>query len=366
MTDEGRRRVDPDAPLEPVDQRDRSTSERDRPLETAEGVELAGLEEPYEESVDLGPSLSGPDPAGPGSAVTAAAGDAPIRQASLWGDAWRQLRRNPFFIIPIMLLLVYTAMAIAPQAFTDKDPRACNVRNNIVDGKLLIRGPGPGHPFGFDVQGCDYYSRVIYGARVSLTIGLLTVFFASLIAVILGSMSGFYGSWLDGLIARFADIIFAIPITLGGIVVLNALNNRGVRQVSLALLLFSWPTMMRLMRSSVLSVKEMDYVAAARALGASDLRILQRHILPNGVAPVIVYATITVGIIIATEATLSFLGVGLELPAISWGLMISAAQYRILEYPHLLFFPAAFLVVLVFSFILLGDALRDALDPRLR
>ena len=120
------------------------------------------------------------------------------------------------------------------------------------------------------------------------------------------------------------------------------------------------------MRSSVLSIKEMDYVQAARAMGASDLRIMRKHILPNGLAPVIVYATITVGITIATEATLSFLGVGLQLPAISWGLMISGAQFRILEYPHLLFFPAAFLVVMVFSFILLGDALRDALDPRSR
>ena len=333
-----------------------------------DGVETPGLEEPSQQSIDQGPMLSGPDPAGPGAAVTAAAGDAPIQQASLWGDAWRQLRRNPLFILPMLFLVVFTAMAIAPQLFTDKDPKACSLRNNIVDGQLKIRGPalGDGHPFGFDVQGCDYYSRVIYGTRVSLTIGLLTVGLMSLVAISLGAVSGFYGGWVDGLIARFADIIFAIPLVLGGIVVLNTMNNRGVWQVSLALLLFIWPTTMRLMRSSVLSVKETDYVAAARALGASDWRILKRHILPNGLAPVIVYATITVGIIIATEATLSFLGVGLELPAISWGLMISGAQYRILEYPHLLFFPGAFLVVLVFSFILLGDALRDALDPRLR
>jgi len=334
-----------------------------------EGVELPILDEPSPETIDQGPQLSGPDPAGPGAQVTAAAGDTPIHQASLWGDAWKQLRRNPFFILPMLFLVIFTVMAVAPQLFTDQDPRApgaCNVRNNIVDGKLLIRGPVEGHPFGFDVQGCDYYSRVIYGTRVSLTIGLLTVFLSSLIAVGLGAVSGFYGGWIDGLIARFADIIFAIPLVLGGIIVLNTMDSRGVPQVSLALLLFIWPTTMRLMRSSVLSVKEMDYVAAARALGASDWRIVRRHILPNGLAPVIVYGTITVGIIIAVEATLSFLGVGLQLPAISWGLMISGAQYRILEYPHLLFFPAAFLVVLVFSFILLGDALRDALDPRLR
>ncbi|HZJ47779.1 MAG TPA: ABC transporter permease, partial [Acidimicrobiia bacterium] len=195
---------------------------------------------------------------------------------------------------------------------------------------------------------------------------LLTVFCASLIAVTLGSISGFYGRWIDGLVTRFADIIFAIPLVLGGIILLNSLGQRTLLTVSFALVVLIWPTTMRLMRSSVLSIKEMDYVQAARAMGANDFRIMRKHILPNGIAPVIVYSTITVGITIATEATLSFLGVGLQLPAISWGLMISGAQFRILEYPHLLFFPAAFLVVMVFSFILLGDALRDALDPRSR
>lgn len=331
-----------------------------------EGMELPGSDQPEQASIDRGPSLSGPDPSGVGAQVTAAAGDAPMRQASLWGDAWRQLRTNPFFLLPAALLLFFTVMAIAPQLFTSGDPYDCNVRNNIVDGRLLIRGPVEGHPFGFDVQGCDYYTRVVYGARVSLTIGLMTVFFSSLIAVALGALSGFYGGWLDGLIARIADIVFAIPLVLGGIIVLNTLGDRSLWKVILALLLFIWPTSMRLMRSSVLSVKEMDYVSAARALGGSDWRILRRHILPNGMAPVIVYGTITVGIIIATEATLSFLGVGLQLPEVSWGLMISGAQFRILEYPHLLFFPAAALVLLVFSFILLGDALRDALDPRMR
>lgn len=329
-------------------------------------MELPVLDEPEEETVDRGPSLSGPDPSGPGAQVTAAAGDAPMRQASLWGDAWRQLRRNPFFILPVVLLAIFTVMAIAPQLFTKGDPFDCELGNVIVDGQLLIRGPHAGHPFGFDVQGCDYYTRVIYGTRVSLTIGLLTVFFSSLVAVTLGAVSGFYGGWIDGFIARIADIVFAIPLTLGGIIVLNTLGQRSVWKVSFALLLFIWPTTMRLMRSSVLSIKEMDYVSAARALGGSDWRILRRHILPNGMAPVIVYSTITVGIIIAVEATLSFLGVGLQLPAISWGLMISGSQFRILEYPHLLFFPAGFLILLVFSFILLGDSLRDALDPRLR
>ena len=326
----------------------------------AEEAELQAEDQPD----DLGPGLVAGGVTG--AQIAGAVGDAPTTQASLWGDAWRQLRKSPLFIIPMTFLTIFTVMAIAPGLFTDTDPRACNVRNNIVDGELLIRGPVEGHPFGFDVQGCDYYSRVIYGTRVSLSIGLLTVFCLVLIALVLGSISGFYGRWIDGLVSRFADIIFAIPITLGGIVLLNSLGDRSLLTVSLALVVFSWPTTMRLLRSSVLSIKEMDYVSAARALGANDFRIMRKHILPNGLAPVIVYATITVGIIITVEATLTFLGVGLQLPAISWGLMISGAQFRILEYPHLLFFPAIFLVVMVFSFILLGDALRDALDPRSR
>ena len=311
---------------------------------------------------DLGPAVA--VEGATGAQIAGAVGEAPTTQASLWGDAWRQLRKSPLFIIPMIFLSIFTVMAIAPGLFTSADPKACNLSNNIVDGELLIRGPVEGHPFGYDVQGCDYYTRVIYGTRVSLSIGILTVFFSSLIAVILGSLSGFYGSWTDGLITRFADIVFAIPFVLGAILVLNSIGTRTLWTVSLVLVLFSWPTTMRLMRSSVLSNKQMDYVQAARAMGASNFRIMRRHILPNGLAPVIVYATITVGITIATEATLTFLGVGLQLPAISWGLMISGAQYRIIEYPHLLFFPAAFLVVMVFSFILLGDALRDALDPR--
>jgi ABC-type dipeptide/oligopeptide/nickel transport system permease subunit len=163
-----------------------------------------------------------------------------------------------------------------------------------------------------------------------------------------------------------ADIWFALPTTLAGIVFLNVMGKRGLLQVSFVLIFLGWPTLMRLMRSSVLAGRESDYVLAARALGASNLRILRVHILPNGIAPVIVYGTISVGIIISAEAALSFLGVGLQLPAISWGLMISAAQNRILQSPHLLLFPALFLSTLVLCFIIIGDALRDALDPRLR
>ena len=282
------------------------------------------------------------------------------REGSLYADAWRQLRRRPMFIISGVLILILALMAIWPGLFTRLDPRDCNLADSLLR-------PSGEHWFGTDVQGCDYYARTIWGARVSITIGVLVTAASTLIAVVLGSMAGYYGGIVDTLIARLTDIWFAIPTILGGIVILRSIfSTRGLLQVSLVLIVLGWPTMLRLVRSAVMATREMDYVDAARALGVRNFRIIRRHILPNAVAPVIVYATITVGVIISAEAALSFLGVGLQLPAISWGLMISVAQNRILTAPHLLLFPGAFLSVTVFTFILMGDALRDALDPRLR
>lgn len=281
------------------------------------------------------------------------------RNASLWGDAWRELRTRPVFVISAVLIVVLVLMAAWPGLFTSIDPRQCSLTNSLLR-------PSAEHWFGTDLQGCDYYARTIHGARISITIGLLVTIFATFIAVVGGSIAGYYGGITDTIIARITDIWFAVPTILGGIVILTLFGERGVLQVSLVLIVLGWPTMLRLARSAVLSVKEEEYVDAARALGASDFRIISRHILPNSLAPVIVYATITVGVIIAAEAALSFLGVGLQLPAISWGLMISVAQNRILTAPHLLLFPGLFLSVTVFSFILMGDALRDALDPKLR
>ncbi len=281
------------------------------------------------------------------------------RRSSLWADAWRELRHNPLFIISAALIALFAVMAAFPQLFASQDPYNCDLANSLDR-------PSAEHWFGFDILGCDYYTRVIYGARVSMTIGVAVTFSSVLIAVVLGSLAGYYGGTLDTLIARFTDIVFGLPFVLGAIVFLSVVSTRNLFTVSMVLILLGWTTMTRLMRSSVLGVRDMDYVKAAKALGASDFRLVSRHILPNSMAPMIVYATISIGIIIATEATLSFLGVGLQLPAISWGLMISDAQRQILTSPHLLFFPGVFLSTTVLSFILLGDALRDALDPKLR
>ncbi len=292
------------------------------------------------------------------SDVQADLGDVP-REATLWGDAWRQLRRRPMFIISAALIVVLVIISLFPGLFATHDPRACN----LIDS--LLR-PSSEHWFGTDLQGCDYYSRTIYGTRVSISIGIIVVVFSTLIAIIGGSIAGYYGGAIDSIIGRITDIWFVIPTILGGIVILGVLRSRGILTVSIVLIVLGWATMLRLVRSAVLAVKTNDYVDAARAMGASNTRIIVRHILPNAMAPVIIVAAINIGVVIAAEASLSFLGVGLQLPAISWGLMISTAQQRIISAPYLLLYPGIFLSVTVFSFILMGDALRDALDPKLR
>jgi oligopeptide transport system permease protein len=284
------------------------------------------------------------------------------RAASLWSDAWIQCRRRPLFWVCIAIIAVLVTAAIFPGLFTSKDPRDCSLTRSL-------QTPSAEHWFGTDLQGCDYYARTVYGARVSISVGLLVTAIAVSIAVIGGSVAGYFGGKTDSVIARITDIWFAIPTVLGGIVLLTVMEDRWDRNiitVSLVLSVFGWPTMLRLVRSSVLSVRQSDFVDAARALGASDFRIVTRHILPNAITPVIVYATITVGVVISAEATFSFLGVGLRLPSISWGLMIANADDRIRTSPHLLLFPGAVLSITVFAFILLGDVLRDALDPKLR
>jgi oligopeptide transport system permease protein len=283
------------------------------------------------------------------------------RQNSLWSDAWGELRRNPLFWIGGVLGLGFLLMALFPQLFArGADPRACDLANSN-------QKPSAEHWFGFDQQGCDYLANVVHGARNSLIIGLLAVLVILVLGVVVGAVSGFYGRWVDSLLSRITDIFYALPLILGALVVLRSgVVGRGVVAVAIALAAFGWMTAMRLVRSQVIAVKSSDYVAAARAMGASNGRILVRHILPNAVAPVLVYTTITIGVLIAAEATLTFLGVGLQRPAISWGLQIENGQSLLRTAPHLVFFPSLVLTLTVMAFVMMGDALRDALDPRQR
>jgi oligopeptide transport system permease protein len=283
------------------------------------------------------------------------------RQNSLWSDAWGELKRNPLFWIGSLLGLLFFLMALVPQLFArGADPRDCDLANSKLP-------PSGAHWFGFDQQGCDYLANVVYGARNSLIIGLLAVFVVLVLGLLVGAISGFFGGVTDSVLSRLTDVFYAVPFILGAIVVLRSgILGRGVTAVAVALAAFGWMTAMRLVRSQVIAVKSSDYVAAARAMGASNNRILVRHILPNAVAPVLVYTTITIGVLIAAEATLTFLGVGLQRPAISWGLQIDAGQSLLRTAPHLVLFPSIILTLTVMAFIMMGDALRDALDPRQR
>ncbi len=287
---------------------------------------------------------------------------------SLWSDAWRQLRKNPLFWISSALILLFVVMAIAPQLFTSADPR-------FGDLAVARQPPSAEHIFGTTSQGYDVYARVIYGARASIMVGLLTSIGTVVVGSLVGLVSGFYGGWLDAILSRVGEIFFAIPLLLAGILfvylfppdledplILQVLTVVGV------LVLFGWPSLARLMRGSVLQVKPNDYVNAARALGATAPRLIFRHILPNAVAPMIVVATINLGTYIAVEATLAFLGIGLRPPAISWGIDISEASSigLVRAAPHMLVFPSIFLSVTILAFIMLGDAVRDAIDPKLK
>lgn len=287
--------------------------------------------------------------------------DAPAASeaAGLWREALRDLRTNPLFVVPVLLILLFTVVAFFPQWFTDLAPRACNLARSAEP-------PQAGHWFGFDRQGCDLYTRTVYSTRASLLIALLVTLSAFVVAVVLGSIAGYAGRWVDTLASRAADIVFGIPVIVGALVVLNVVANRGILEVAAALVLFTWPPMFRLMRSTVLGVRETDFVQAARALGASNVRIIVRHVVPNALAPVIAYATVLMGVIISAEATITFLGAGLQLPALSWGVLLSTPpRLELLNTPHLLL-PAVPVALTVLSFVLAGDALRDALDPKLR
>ena len=283
---------------------------------------------------------------------------------SLWAEAWRNLRRQPLFIISAILILLVIAVAAFPSLFSSIDPSSeqCLLANS--NG-----GAVSGHPLGFTNQGCDVYARIIYGARASVTVGLLTTICVVILGGILGALAGYYGGWLDAVIARLGDIFFALPLILGAIIIMQLpafRENRNVWTVVVTLVIFGWPQIARITRGAVISVRNAGFVVASQALGVSRFKALLKHVIPNAMAPVIVIATISLGTFIVAEATLSFLGIGLPPSVMSWGNDISSAQPYLRVNPAALLWPAAALSLTVLSFIMLGDAVRDALDPKAR
>ncbi|WP_113718869.1 ABC transporter permease [Arthrobacter dokdonensis] len=281
---------------------------------------------------------------------------------SLWAEAWRNLRKQPLFIISALLILLVLVVAIFPHLFASVDPTSCTLNNSA-------EGPRAGHPMGFTLQGCDVYSRMIYGTRASLMVGVFTTIGVLIIGGIMGALAGYYGGWLDVLLARLADIFFALPLILGAIVMMQLpafRDNRSVWTVVLVLVIFGWPQIARITRGAVIENRNADFVTASKALGLSRFNALVRHVVPNSLAPIIVVASISLGTFIVAEATLSFLGIGLPDTIMSWGNDIAAAQPQVRNNPAVLLWPAVALSITVLSFIMLGDALRDALDPKAR
>lgn len=280
--------------------------------------------------------------------------------SSQWGEAWRYLRRRPLFWIAAVMILVAILLAIAPGLFTSTDPRLCELSKSLAPAE-------PGHPFGFNRQGCDIYARVIYGARASVAVGVLTTILVVVLGSLIGAIAGFFGGWIDSVLSRITDIFFAIPLVLAAIVVMQMFKeHRTIITVVLVLGLFGWVSIARITRGAVVSIKNEEFVQSARSIGASSWRILFSHILPNAAAPIISYATVALGTYIVAEATLSFLGIGLPPTFVSWGGDISDAQASLRVAPAVLFYPAGALGLTVLSFIMMGDVVRDALDPKAR
>ena len=278
---------------------------------------------------------------------------------STWADAWDSMRRRPMFWISSVLIVFIVFVALFPTLFTQVAPDACAL--SFSNGS-----PVAGHPLGFTRQGCDVYSRIVFGTQASLTVGLLATLLVTLFGAIVGALAGFYGGVFDAVISRVGDIFFAIPTVLGAIVLMTVIPERTALSVALVLSVFAWPQVARIMRGSVLSARNSDYVTASVALGVSKAKILIRHVVPNAIAPVIVIATVSLGTFIVAEATLSFLGIGLPSNIMSWGNDIGQARTSIRTSPQVLIYPSIALSITVLSFLMLGDVVRDALDPKAR
>ena len=306
--------------------------------------------------------------------VTAGPADAAVAEAptrTLLADAWRMLRRRPDTIIAAVVLTFFVLVAAFPWLFTRTNPRLCL----ITQSKMRPQGLGDTHPLGTDVFGCDLYAQLVHGARPSLLLAIVVVGTSVLIGVVAGMLAGYYLGWVDVVVSRTIEVFLVVPLLLAALLLLSLFRNvrvgSGTFDVILlpavVLTVFGWMGYARYIRASVLEAKNLDYVTAAKVLGASDLRVMFRHVLPNAIGPVTALVPTSIAGIIGAEAVLSFLGIGVRPPAISWGIMISnGSEWVTGGYPHLLLFPLGCLLATVLSLVVLGDALRDALDPRLR
>lgn len=277
-----------------------------------------------------------------------------------FAEIWRRYRRNRLAMAGLVIVAFEIVLAVVSPFSTPYDPFEQNLLNTL-------QPPSAEHFFGTDVLGRDLYSGVIYGTRLAMIVGVSTVLFSLVLGLALGALAGFKGGMWDAVIARVIDIFLAFPALVGAIVIVRVTGN-GVVPVVIALVALGWMTTARLMRGQVLSLREAEYVEAARSIGAGTGRILRRHILPNAVAPVLVYSLTSIGVVVVAMASLSFLGVGVPPDVPEWGMLIStAAKYLSVDgVGHLWFFPSLAIMITTLGFAFVGDGLRDALDPTLR
>lgn len=275
-----------------------------------------------------------------------------------WQDAWRRLKKNKIAMIGLVIIIIFTIMSIVgpmmvPFSYSD---------NNLLNTSEI---PTKTHWFGTDALGRDLWARVWVGARVSLFIGLMAALLDTIIGILVGGISGYYGGKVDMLIMRFIDIMIAIPSMIF-IILIMVMVGSGVIPIILSFAITGWLGMARLVRGQILQLKEQEFVLAARTLGASSSRLILRHLIPNTLGVIIVSLTMRIPGAIFTEAFLSFIGLGVKPPMSSWGQLASTGASAMQVYPYQLFIPAIFISLTMLSLNLFGDGLRDALDPRLR
>lgn len=282
----------------------------------------------------------------------------PARRSE-FSQAWRRFRANRMALVGLAFLFALVIMAVFADFIAPYDPI-----NDIFRG---MRGVGPSweHPLGFDHLGRDLLSRVIYGTRVALIVGLASTGLAVLLGVAIGATSGYFGGWVDTALSRIVDTLMAFPV-LALLIVLAAVLGPSLVTTVVVIGVTGWARFARVVRADVMSLKEEDFIMAARAIGVTDARIIWRHILPNVLGPVIVLASLGIGGIIILESALSFLGLGIRPPNPSWGGTLADGRAYITRFPHISFFPGVMIVLTVLAFNFIGDGLRDALDPRQR
>ena len=293
----------------------------------------------------------------PGAAPAAA--EAPEKGTSLWQDAWRRLRRNRMAVVSGGMLLVMALLCFgAPLIPGLADPNAQNLPLGAVS-------PRAGHWFGTDILGRDLLARVLYGGRISLLVGLVATLVSFTIGVTFGAVSGYFGGRVDTAMMRFVDVLYSLPYMFL-VILLLVFFSRSILMLFVALGAVQWLTMARIVRGQVLSLKQREFVEAARSIGVSHAGIIFRHLIPNALGPIIVYATLTVPAVMLQEAFLSFLGLGVQPPAASWGVLVNEGAAVMSFFPWLATFPGLALAMTLFGLNFLGDGLRDALDPHLR